>query len=798
MRLFCGNIMKEIKSFLKLYWVEIVVFLFAVLSFVFSVSINQKLSIEFNMSSEIILILLPTILTILSIVLSLPNELVCGIDMNAFRKLAKKRHYNFLEMLIISIIIFILYSVASILEMVFPIWILSAISIFYTLTFLIQEIPLLLKNKRYIIKIVTQGYKKEKTNDDLKEAIQYLLMKEGMKYVFINLKLEDNAYNKILIEFLLSLQNDFLWKYLENVSEDLKSYNTEYKQINIIEALEKLMGSIEDIINLNSEMNILEIYDSEEHFYHVTRSLFSIHRVLSFFKLENKQNKFAYIFNEIFMNISVHNEKPRVKRFYYKILNAMLINTLSDGELWFIRLLRDYSFRKGMLLGGSTEYFIFISNYLYYLIYLEDGVPKEFKEELSNFINETSDKNDGYVSMTFRQQLQNKLEFLDIDEYSSILTELIFIFESNTDRYFWFNRPSRVSYSSTYEKMFTLKLLLNWWITLVLTDEMYHIYFWDTDTEPSIPELSIENKNLLATILNEKWFKDDELVLDTDLTFFDMFGLKSKIDSYVKSTDIVSTLRDYKNDHLIKNIETELKIHQKSDENLIQYKEILKNSFILAANNIVFNDDTLKLDGMNKTMFSLLCDTKWSDDLIEKYAEQMPASIKNIVYNDFKAYVNENKIFKTIKRYDKETLVNILEFKPDFKFAYIHEYNQDEDNIDLVRKINTIKPIENFHLPRDVFLKKDAIKLRFHYEENDSIVRRLTEDEVNQIIDRDYKQINGLYKYVEGVNGNSSVLLPRENLQAIVSTKFFLSRIVFTYKIEYDNEKILFYQTVSD
>lgn len=30
-------------------------------------------------------------------------------------------------------------------------------------------------------------------------------MKEGMKYVYINLKKFDNNYNKILIEFLLSL-----------------------------------------------------------------------------------------------------------------------------------------------------------------------------------------------------------------------------------------------------------------------------------------------------------------------------------------------------------------------------------------------------------------------------------------------------------------------------------------------------------------------------------------------------------------------------------------------------------------
>lgn len=409
--------MKKIVNLFKIYCIELVTLTVAILSFAFSGVVQSKLTIDYILSSEIILILLPTILTILSIVLSLPNELVCGIDMNSFRKLSKRKNYNFLEMLIVSITIFVLYSLSSVLELIFPIWILSIISIIYTIIFLIQEIPLLLKNKDYILNIIEQGYKKDKTNDDLKEAIQYLLMKDGMKYVYSNLKDEDNEYNKVLIEFLLSLQNDFLWNYLENISEDLKSYNTEYKEINIIEALEKLLGSIEDILNLPSEMNILEIYENEDHFYHVTRSMFSINRVINYFKLENKNQKYANLFNSIFTSIRVHKESPRIKRFYYKILNAILINTLSEGKLWFVELLRDYSFREGFILGGSIEYMVFISNYLYYLVYLENDLTKDSKDKIIKFVNESANKLDGYVSTSFNQQLIEKLRYLDISDY---------------------------------------------------------------------------------------------------------------------------------------------------------------------------------------------------------------------------------------------------------------------------------------------------------------------------------------------------------------------------------------------
>jgi len=790
--------MKSVMYFLKVYTVEFVAFLVTVLSFICSNLIQSKLTINYSFSSEIILILLPTILTILSIVLSLPNELVCGIDMNSFRKLSKRKNYSFLEMLVIGVVIFVLYSISSIFELILPIWVLSIISTFYTFIFLLQEIPLLLKNERRILNIISQGYDKDKTNDDIKEAIQNLLMKEGMKYVYINLKKSNNNYNKILIEFLLSLQNDFLWSYLENVSDDLKNYNINFKQINIIEALEKLLGSVEDIIDLSPEMNILDIYESEEHFYHITRSLFSINKVISYYNLDKKNQKFARLFNNIFTNIALQKESTRAKRFYYKILNAMLTNTLSEGNLWFVKLLRDYSFSEGKIFGGSTEYMMFVANYLYYLVYLEDALTKKTKEEIVNFIDEISNNSDGYASTSFSNQLSNRLRYLDIDEYSKILNELIFIFESNNDTYFWFNRPSGVVYRSSFEKMFNIRILMNWWIALLLTDDTYHSYLWNNDITPIIPTLSDVNKLSLAVLLNEKWFKDDQINIENELTYFKMFGLKNRLEDYINDSVIVKSFREFKNKNLLDKIETEIMRNQIDDVSLFRYKEVLKKAFLDASDKLPFKDENLELDEINKSMFSFLCDTQFSDASITRFAEQIPAALGQIVFKSMNQYAIDNNLILKIKKYDKNILEKIIDFSPDYKYAYIPEHRQTEGISDLVKELNKLKPIEKFQLPRDLYIKKDAIKLKFEYDDFDTTARRLTEDEVNQIIDRDYKQVNGLYKYKEGPNDNSSVLLTREKLQSLVSKKFFLSKIVFKYKIEFDDSKFLYYEIIKD
>jgi hypothetical protein len=167
-----------------------------------------------------------------------------------------------------------------------------------------------------------------------------------------------------------------------------------------------------------------------------------------------------------------------------------------------------------------------------------------------------------------------------------------------------------------------------------------------------------------------------------------------------------------------------------------------------------------------------------------------------VVFREFTNYAEKNRLAKEINVYDKKVLLEIINFKPNYKYAFIHEYDESNETQELINQIREIPSVKTLHFPRDIFFKENAVKIKFQYCEEDSVVRKLTEDEVNIIVDRDYKQINGLYKYVEGANGNSSVSLTREQIQEVVKNKFFIARTVFKYRINFDKKKIRFYQIV--
>lgn len=797
------NKMKIIKNFwnkafrfLSLYYKEMLFSFLILFSFFAAKYFDLLIGTDIDFSPELIIVLLPTTMTMLSIIVSLPNALICGVEMTHFRKLSGKRTYNFLEMLLIGVTIIALYSLANGLGYLSPVLILSLISLIYTILFLVQEVPLLLKSKRRIEKIVRIGYSKVTNNQYLDDAIQNLLLNDGMLEVFGILKTRNIDKNKILVEKLFSLQNDYLWKYLENSSPKIHIQTKEFKNIKVDEAVDTLIGSLNDIINLKEDLNVLDIYGEGEFYYHITRSMFSLNKVFEIFLLEaNYEKQFADLFNNIFSNITIFKENTKAKKFYYKILNAMLINTLSSQELWFVKLLRNYCYVEGKFLGGTSEYLVFISNYIYYLITLENAVPQEFKMELKEFINEVPQIKDySYATSSLKSQLQSRLSYRDLDTATRILEELMFIFDSNNDSNFWYIRPSGVVYSSSFDRMFTKKLLMDWWIANVLTDDHLQAYIWNNNYNLSLPNLSDKDLDDMAKLLNQKWFDDENLRVDIEIPYCTLFGLKNKVDKYLNKSEITNTLAEFKNKQLKDKIQYELTQHPISDSALNEYIQILKTAFIKSIEKLPFFDQDIELTNESMTMFSLLCDTRWSSELINKYAEQLPSSLHQLIFNDFKENIEILKIKRTINNYDVSDLEVIQQFKPNYKYAFIYDYNASEKKQKLIEYINSIKPTAVLHFPHDVFLKEDAIKLNFHYIDEESTVRRLTEDEVNQIIDRDFKMIDGRYKYIEGANGDSTVFLTREEVRNIVSDKYFYSRMGFKYKIQYNIDKILYFE----
>jgi len=645
------------------------------------------------------------------------------------------------------------------------------------------------KIEKIIIKNVHSNTKE--INADI--ALQNLLFTKGITYTFKRLRVLNKDRNRIYLDKLLNLQNDFLWRYLENYTVSLKVSSNEYRHLNIIEVIDISIENIKDIINLNTNLDVLEIYGDEENFYHITRALFSLQKILDQLNLKDKfEVKFTDIIGIIFMKVSFEEINDSKIRFLYKILSGMMTHSLSSNEIWFAIILRDYCYLGNSLSGGTVEYMVFVSIYLFYLVNLETHVPNEFKKKIEIFINQQC-KSSGFEGNTWTSVLNHKLKFLDIDEVTSLLQKLLFIYDCNSSSFLWYFPQNQGVYSTSTNRSFTRNLLMNWWIGYILTNE--NIMNYSLKTKELMPSLKDDDSYRLAVILNESWFEDDKLKIDSNLSMFEFYGEKNRLQSFSVNSELVSILKEFKNNRLKRQITKELHENKKTAGDLERFKTILANGIKEAIRDFPFLDKSLELEDEQPKFFGILFDTRWSEDFVKTYAKKMPESLKNLIYEDFKNNEEIIDLKKLVTRYDEDVLEKIIKFKPTSMNAFIYYDNTNDVKIkQLIDEINTIPKITKVWLPHDLFIKETAIRVNFEYIPNISFIRRLTTDEVNTIVDRDYKLVNGLYKYVEGPNGNSSVTLSRDEIIRLVSEKFFYACMVFKFKAEYHTENIMYFE----
>ena len=104
--------------------------------------------------------------------------------------------------------------------------------------------------------------------------------------------------------------------------------------------------------------------------------------------------------------------------------------------------------------------------------------------------------------------------------------------------------------------------------------------------------------------------------------------------------------------------------------------------------------------------------------------------------------------------------------------------------------LNNLKRIE-LSSPNLLLLKENSIKINIVLDTEKSFVRKLNSNEINSLIDRDYKIVNGLYRYADSQNDSSSVFISREEVYKLIQEKYFYASIVFKYKFYVDKNTVL-------
>lgn len=754
-----------------------------------------------NHSADIIIVLLPSVVTTLSIILSLQKERIYGIENSDFRKLRGEKTYNFLEMMNYTIVIFVIFVLTSIFNFIVSVWVLEIITVIYSFIFIHQEIPILIRDDKRIKKIIRNNIHRDKKSFTLEAlpnavsmetALQNLLFTEGILSAYRTLETESKERNREYLDRLLSLQNDYLWKYIDNHSIAVESSTAQYKGIDIVQVVSKSLENIEAVVSFTNQLNIIDIYGDEEHFYHITRSMFSLYSILTELSFNKKyRTEFRGIITSIFMNIRYGKTNDSKNRFLYKILNAMLINTLSNSEMWFLEILQDSSYNDSFSIYGTTEYMVFVTAYLFYLIKLENRVPQEFKIKLQAFLNsnETGIRSNGD---TWLRVLQHKLNYININVVIDLLQKILYIYDCYNNSLNWYEPSFQGVWTSLITDSFSKRLLMNWWIGYILTSDALHAYSFNSEQEIKLPELSESESEIFAVELNKNWFIDDQLNTEVSLPILEFFWGRDKVYQYMDNSPLVNSLKEFKNKTLKRNIAKEIQHHIVTPTTLEKYKNMLVDGLKNAIDNFSVIDKSIDVSDEEMKHFGILFDTKWSDSLVKQYAENMPESLSRLLYEETLEALEPIK--KNINEYNKEELQAILNFKPTSRHAYIYSIGDiDESKRQMMNEINKIPTTEKLWIPHDLFLRGAAIAINFEYCEKESFVRKLTSDEINVIVDRDYKIVNGLYKYEEGANGDRSVLLSREEIIRIVTDKFFYASIVFKYKATFKLQDILYY-----
>ena len=154
------------------------------------------------------------------------------------------------------------------------------------------------------------------------------------------------------------------------------------------------------------------------------------------------------------------------------------------------------------------------------------------------------------------------------------------------------------------------------------------------------------------------------------------------------------------------------------------------------------------------------------------YADEMAGIITRYISKIFYKEMSLNGKINKINDYDYQVIEEIHNFKPDFRtpYTYLYKPNASENEKRIIKEINNITIIDGgFYFDGDLFIKNNSIGLNIEYCDDLSSIRKLNNDEINKIIDRDYQLINGFYKYTEYSNSKKSVILTREQIFDIIS-----------------------------
>lgn len=751
-----------------------------------------KLNFNNKLVFDMIVVLLPATITIVSISLSLTKEKICGVYLNDFIKLRSKSVYSFPHMVLIMSISIALYTVFYMLSATMTIVLLDFFAFCYSIIFSIQEIPVLIQDKKRLNKIIRYAYDNinktelfliQNETNTLYRVIQYIVLNDGIVTAFNSLKKnrgkEIKEYNSKLIEHLLSIQNDYFMETTEDIEVLTMNLNGEYKNIELIKAINNAYSNVEIVLSNK------DIIESDEDFNtntisHLIKSIFALHRLCNSLKLEGKEtNKLKIITSSILL--ADYSVNKRQKSMYTFAL-IMSVITLNDGDIWFIKQLRDNNLcSTALFFLDKCTLGLFISIFISHILG-GNIINDEKKAEIIAFLNEPAEGLNSY-GISWNRLLANQIEFTSSKLLTNSLTKLINIYRLVNPTQF---TPFRSGATFDISQNFDEGAIINAWLEIILFMRSYNIDL--VDFKNVIATLNQDAKSKLIDTLSQKWIVDNGLNEKYQTSFLNYFNFyKVPINENYCNKEFIEYLANYRKDYYMNKVMREI---SNADTDVKKMKSLIKEKFDKMERENEFLDDKIDLMSENSFSFKWQLENKNLNELLSQYLDQLPDLFSMAFKKEIQSAISPNLI-ENYKLTD-EQFKEIYDFNPDKRSHFYGLINNSSDELSKIEKNVCLS--ESKILPFNFYFKDGAIKINIEYDEESSDIRFLNDDEVNNIIDTEYQVVNGLYRYSEfSKDVTKSFLVTREELKNFLSKEIIYVLIVFKKKIVIDKCKCIWY-----
>lgn len=742
-----------------------------------------RLCKDINISLDILIVLLPAVITIISISIQMQSDSICGISVKEFQKLRTGLHFGLVHMLLVSIAIFTVDFVSKLISFNDISFYLIIISIIYSLLFVVLELPILMQNDFSISLVVRGFYKKHYKNlsafkskdeyDFFDKVLVYLILNQGIKDTFSLLKVKESAKGDVL-DYLLVKQNEFLFNYREEIILRKKNNCLDVDACNSI--VNRAYTNLIDLFAIANDFNYLIFDKTGQQTYHLTRTTYVLHDILTTIgadeEIEEKQ-LFSVIYNYL-LNIDGANESV----LYNNYLISMSTTSLSSGDVWFVKALRDFDYSP--LFYGFDNYllFYFLTIHMCFIVH-SDMVSKETKDKIMSFLNEKS-KGINSDGQSFIDKIRRTLDNLNNhEELITGLDKILNLYASINSVVCDVHPKMMAVYTYDDNVHFSEGLIIDYWIDLIV----YHPYFYmsSDDCFELLSKMGSDNQRLVASTLGHRWFDNDKLKENKQplfLTF--LYGDREKANP---NEAVINGLIRFRDKYNKDKHEKEYK--PLTDETLIGIKEEVDDSVIKSIKDLRLPGH-VDTKGEKELYYWLRIEGNDIEHLLKMYLSRLKDSMQELI----KKMIGESikrKSFGDYK-YNQKDVDAIISFKPDFSSEnHRLSYSCNPEQLEEVKKLTIIKVS---YLPSDTYSKVNAVEATIEYVKDLTVPRFATREEIEKIIDKEYTMSNGLYRFSDykGDYANS-FLVTRDELKQLLIRRIVFLPIVIRVAIRINNQK---------